>query len=519
MSRWSRTRTTLTLAALTVVLGACVFIVSTRNHTRPLTIGTTTYTVKSAVRAHMTNGDVVIYPGGATVTPTTVTGVGQRFNITRTEARPAGMVSTDSIVGLEAFVRYVNPQTLLYLPAGMVASGAITAALLLAIFGSCPTIYADSAGTQVLQAESFSYSIAPLMARRDVDLLNVRPDSNGIVRLEIRNEALETHYVDQLELLEVRHAADEIVVPAARMSPVAVRDLFSAPMVRDSRGRDVSRVLARVDDAEFASQPALVNEAAEGKAPPQDYLDIAIPRTLLQERDSLALVLTMRSSLMSTVIFYEYMLARPGARSLDWLTGDLDRITSVAQLARWYTDRFGLRVLVREGNEYRQVVRLMDFGPAAWRNVAALIPPVRGDTVHVRLAFVPDEFHIDRVALSTSFRAVRPRAVPVTRLIAADGKRRDDARDFVRSDDDRQLVTEPGTRYRTEFDVGRSATPRTFLLAADGYYVEWLRPSWMREAGGPPFSTATSTLDILRSWRASKDTLEARFFRNRVPVL
>jgi len=515
MSRSSRTRTMLALAALSGVLAACVFVVSTRNEPKPLAKRPTEYRVRSAVRAHMTNGDVVVFHGGATVSPTTVTGIGQRFNVTRTLARPVTTVPVDSIVGLESFARYVNPRTLIYTPLGMFAS----AAAVIAIFGSCPTIYADSAGTQVLQAESFSYSIAALMSRRDVDLLNVRPDGNGVVRLEVRNEALETHYVDQFELLEVRHSADELVVPAARTSPIAVRELFSAPSVRDSRGRDVTRHVARVDDAEFTSDPALLDDAAAGVVPPTDHLDIAVPRSALAGSDSLALVLTMRSSLMSTVIFYEYMLARPGARSLDWLAEDLSRITSVAQVARWYTDNFGLRVQVRDGTEWKQVVRLMDFGPAAWRNVAAVIPPVRGDTVHLRLAFVPDEFQIDRIALSTSFRSVQPRAVPVARVLASDGTRRDDAREFLRAADDRQLVTEPGNRYFAEFDVGRSATPRTYLLAADGYYVEWLRPSWMREAGGPPFSTSTTKLDILRSWRASKDTLEARFFRNRVPVL
>ena len=42
--------------------------------------------------------------------------------------------------------------------------------------------------------------------------------------LDVRNEALETHYIDQLELLEVRHRADEVVIPAPRGTPLAVRN-------------------------------------------------------------------------------------------------------------------------------------------------------------------------------------------------------------------------------------------------------------------------------------------------------
>jgi hypothetical protein len=195
----------------------------------------------------------------------------------------------------------------------------------------------------------------------------------------------------------------------------------------------------------------------------------------------------------------------------------------VAQVARWYTGNFGLRVEVRDGAEWRQVVRLMDFGPVAWRTVAAVIPPVRGDSVRVRLRFAPDEFHVERLAVTRDLRALEPRALTVARVLTGDGRPVPDARDFLSKDDDRHFVTEPGHRFIAEYDAGRHAGARTFLLAADGYYVEWLRPSWIAAAvakglGAEPFSTKTTKQDILRSWLASKDTLEARFYKDRVPV-
>jgi hypothetical protein len=44
----------------------------------------------------------------------------------------------------------------------------------------------------VLHAEAFSYSIAPLLEARDVDRLATQPDADGHLRIEVRNEALET---------------------------------------------------------------------------------------------------------------------------------------------------------------------------------------------------------------------------------------------------------------------------------------------------------------------------------------
>ena len=504
---------------------ACTFVVSTSTRRQLLDHGSPQF-VQTPVRAHMANGDVVVFMNGAAVTTTEIVGNGVRYDAAR---KPTGVVSTlplTNVIGLESFLRQVNPgRTLVY--SAVTASASVIADVILAvaIFGSCPTIYTDSAGTQVLQAEAFSYSIAPLLSKRDVDRLNVRADSNGVVRLDVRNEALETHYIDQMELLEIRHDADETVVPAARSGPVALKNLVELKSVRDARGRDVARQLARADGSVFASEPALLRDAAEGKAPPEDHLEFSVARPDLgaSAGDSLALMLTMRSSLMSTVVFYEHMMAKSGARSLDWIGEDLSKITTVAQVARWYTGNFGLRVQVRDGDQWKQVVRMMDFGPVAWRNVAAILPPVAGDSIRVRLTFAPDEFHIDRLSVTKDVRAVAPGKLAVARVLANDGTLQREAREFLAKADGRHFVTEPGHRFFAEYDAGRYEGARTFMLAADGYYVEWLRPSWIAAANaqgvtGEPFSTKTTKQDILRSWLAGKDTLEARFYRDRVPV-
>src|SRR4029078_7868450 len=97
-----------------------------------------------------------------------------------------------------------------------------TIVLLKAIFGSCPTVYADTGTGAELQAEGFSYAIAPLLENRDVDPLHVRVDADDKIRLELRNEALETHFINHIELLAVRHAKDAVVIPDQASKLVAV---------------------------------------------------------------------------------------------------------------------------------------------------------------------------------------------------------------------------------------------------------------------------------------------------------
>lgn len=505
---------------MSVLVGALLIgcVISTTTSAFNFAIPQSPQFVQTAFRAHMRDGSVVAYPSGAMIRKGTIDGTGTRFDVTRTKQSPAPLVPLDSVIGLEVFERHVNPiRTAIYLPVSMAISTVATAALLVAIFGSCPTIYADSAGIAVLQAESFSYSVAPLLAKRDVDRLDVTPDSNGVIRLDVRNEALETHYIDQLELLEVHLRADELVVPAPRGTPVAIRNQIEPASARDRTGRDVRRLIATADEAVFATTDSVLASAAGG-GPAEDYLELTVPR--VAGRDSLAVVLRARSSLLSTEVLYDYMLRRPGPRALDWMASDLSRITTLARLATWYTDHFGLRVSVWDGNRWQQVVRLMDFGPVAWRRVAAVIPAFGRDSVRIRLSFVADEFRIDQATVSWDVRRTDPRTVSVARVTVAAGGEVNGAAAALRHDGDHPLATYPGQRFFADFDVGRSASPRTFFVAASGYYTEWVRPKWIEghtsnEAFNPG---GTSIQDVLRSWVVSKDSLEHRFFTARVLV-
>ena len=504
-------------AGATALVGCIVVSTTTAGRAVPTSAPVV---VASPVRAYLLDGSIVVYSTGATVTADAIDGAGIRFRPTLGDSVRAGPVPLDSVIGVETFERTVNPgRTLVYSAATLGASAMLAAAMAVAVFGSCPTVYSDSAGTPVLEAESFSFSIAPLLEGRDVDRLRVTADAEGVVRLEIRNEALETHYTDHLELLEARHAADETVLPAAVGGLVAVRDPRAAASLRDRSGRDLRDVLERADERAFASDEAFLRAASEG-GPLVDHLDIVVPRTA--GSDSVAVLLRLRSSLLSTVLLYDHMLARPGARSLDWMARDLAEIAGLAELAAWFSGTFGLRVSVMEDGRYRQAARVAGAGPAAWHDVAAIVPAGSGDSVRIRLDFLADEWRIDRVAVSSDVRSVEPRLVAPARATEGNGAMRPDVLDFVARADGRRLETRPGQRYIAEFDVGRDVAgeARTYLLGAQGYYVEWVRGSWMRAATDttafrPSAAVATS---LLRQWRASKDSLESHFFERRVPT-
>jgi hypothetical protein len=325
------------LLAATLVIAGCFIVREAYIEEVPRVQGTI---VRSPVKAYLKDGSIVVFPGGVIVGGDSVRGIGTRHQPTLEAAGNVTALWLGDIVGMESFnTRVSSEKTVGSVLVVALTKGLVTFALaggdispLKAIFGSCPTIYSDSAGTPVLEAESFSYSIAPLLARRDVDRLRVQPDARGIVRLEVRNEALETHYIDQFELLEIVHSAQELVYPAPYGAPLALRDVHVPALVRDRAGRDLSPLIAQADSLVFTTDSARLSEANSADA--RDWIDIAVPRPA--HSDSIAIALRMRSSLLTTMLFYDYMLKQPGAHALDFLAQDLAHITTLVGFGRWY---------------------------------------------------------------------------------------------------------------------------------------------------------------------------------------
>jgi hypothetical protein len=478
--------------------------------------------VQSPVKAHLKDGSTLLFRGGVTVFHDSVVAngaPGQRFDIGLRPASTVRVVPLDSVAGMENYVTRTNAGTSVALTVvASTAATALTALSLVALFGSCPTIYADSAGTAVLQAEVFANRISPLFEARDIDLLSVTPDRANMVRLEVRNEALETHYINQFELLEVPHARDETIVPDEHGRPLALAGFRAAGQITDRAGTDLRRTLARTDGIVFATAKQTMLAATDDD--PNDYIDLVVPTP--PGAKEVAVVMHLRNSLLNTVLLYDLMLAGPGARSLDWLAHDMTRIGPVLQLGRWYRGHFGLRVLQRIGDSWQEVERHPTYGPIAWRDVATVVPTHGKDSVRLRLSFVADEWRIDRVSVAASVRRPESRVIALTAVDAGDSSISRDALRSMRGADERYLQTTPGQHFSMRFDVGPAPATgtRTFLLASQGYYTEWVRGGWIKSAtDSVAFKPTAGTLvKTIRRWDASRDSIESRFYSSRVPV-
>jgi hypothetical protein len=201
---------------------------------------------------------------------------------------------------------------------------------------------------------------------------------------------------------------------------------------------------------------------------------------------------------------------------------DLAKVGPALELGTWYAGRMGLRIAVYEGGGYREVARIGDSGPIAWKEVAAVVPVPAGDSVRLRLSFPADSWRIDGVAIAGDFTRPDSRSLSAVQVVGADGEMDGGALAALVAADETYLQTSPGQRFRVHFDPGpdRGGESRSYLLASQGYYTEWIRRDWIRNSTqSSRFLPSDSTLFVaMVRWRARQGELEREFYATRIPV-
>jgi hypothetical protein len=93
---------------------------------------------------------------------------------------------------------------------------------------SCPYVYSWNGEEHVLEAETFGTSLGKSLQRETRHVLPSLREENGEVRLRIRNERPETHYLDRVALRRVLHQPGTGIVMDTRGEAWQVGELQSA---------------------------------------------------------------------------------------------------------------------------------------------------------------------------------------------------------------------------------------------------------------------------------------------------
>lgn len=463
------------LAMIAVVLGACAYKVE-RHISGPSELPDLDSKAEY-LKAHMHDGGLyVLTYWNVSDTARRVTGRGTQLDYNRRVLNTGPFdVALDSVALFETNAVRVSSSIapLTVMTIGTAAVGIYCAANPKACFGSCPTFYLPGEGGRIL-AEGFSASVSPALEDTDLDALPSVRAEKGVVRLDMRNEALETHVVRWVDLIAVPRGRE---ARAYSLTDGTLR-LGSATVPPSSctgpEGDCLTRV-ARMDQLERTSLADSVDLAARESL----ELEFQVDRSMAGR--SLGIAIGSRQSLLPTYVLYQG-LAFLGTRAGEWLAA-LERGDASTQARTVGIGRVlgGIDVYAMDaGARWDLAGSIQETGPLATDvRVVRLPEGPRGDVVRVRLRLTRGMWRIDQaalVALDESASPIRLRPSLVLRAGLPDTI----ALARLRSSE-RQLVTLPGDAYTLVYDLPDPDASYEFFLESRGYYLEWMRAQWLAE--------------------------------------
>jgi hypothetical protein len=215
------------------------------------------------------------------------------------------------------------------------------------------------------------------------------------------------------------------------------------------------------------------------------------------------------------------MLKGQGVRALDWMGRDLEKLGPRYRLAKWYREQMGMDVSIWNGTGYRALAKIADTGPIAWNEIAIRLPRTSGNTIKLRLSFIADNWHIDQIALAETGAHRSVRKIAVSEVHGANGEVLGAVLENLNHADDDYAIARPADYMRLHFDVGAPPedAQRTWLLAAEGYYIEWMRREWLENREIHAFEPGDEAImTALNLWKPRRDTMREQFEATRIRV-
>jgi hypothetical protein len=343
---------------------------------------------------------------------------------------------------------------------------------------SCPQVYSWDGVRWRLDSGTFGGAFAEALERTDYDNLDYPVAENGQVHLRVANELDETEYIDALQLLEVDHPADRIVVPLTNGVTLSLRPPASPVAAMDDAGRDALRQVRDADGWSWESTLRQRNPDAPREI--RDGVVVSFVRPAGAHRGTL--VLDGHTTVWASLMLREFVAAH-GHTTRDWYAGLKQSPEQARGMAAALAREGFLSAAVQTGQSWKPAGLFWEAGPEVVKRQALPLDlsGVEGDTVRVRLESIPSFWLVDRVSMSWGPPdTVTPRELPL--LSAIDRQEQDQAP---------ELRTVDHRRFTLETDEWADLVYRDDPPAAEGHRRSYLLRStgWYRihtaEAGAP----------------------------------
>ncbi len=341
-----------------------------------------------------------------------------------------------------------------------------------ACFGSCPTFYVD--GSDIIHganAEGFSNAISPALEYGDIDALQ-HSTSKEHFQLTMKNEAFETHMVNQVYLHAVLKNRDEHAFHDSNGNYYKSKDIFSASEAK-ADGIDVLGDVLRMDNNEYFSAT--------------DSFDLTSKEELILEFDNLpdeelGIVINHKQTLLTTFLLYS------GISYMGDEVGDyFAKIETDKRIKKKLGSPFkklgGIKMFAwnYKTSRWDFIEELYETGPIA-NNLK--LSPIRKNLprdgkMRIKLEMSKGLWRVDYVGLTSINDRIEPLNVFPSEIEVITGSDYT-INDIIRDDED-YLVSFPGDEFNLMFDFPKIDKNQKYelFLSVKGYYLEWMRKSWL----------------------------------------
>ena len=486
-------------------------------------------TVMDPTKVYFLDGSVGLYPQGLTIDSTALYGNGQFFTFDGTlRKRAIRRIPLDSVTAMTYYQEYQTGGSgfasfllglygVIFTPLSIYCISCPKCC-----FGSCPTVYHLGNNNSLPDAELFSYSISRFFQEYDFDRIAQTADPSDTLVIRLANEAMETHYIDLFKIYRIDHPEGTIALPTPDGEVKILNKIFPPARAKTPDGREITHLIAEKDSNHYRTNAKFKERI--NYSPALDWLDLEIE--FGKAVAEFELVLRLRNSLLTTVLFYDLVLANQGVEAISWTA----RMQNDYFYARVFTELYrqyaGIRFYVNYAGNWQEIAKIGDVGPIAWKDMAIPVKlPSPADKITLRMTFFPDNFIFDQVNVSTeSHKNIHPITECSPQSIADyQGRYRDDIARLLETADKIYLITNPGEYYDLTFYPEATENKlSTYFIGSKGYYIEWLRGSWIHNDPTKHYADFLNPQLVLNyianSWEKERSRLESVFFDSRIPL-
>lgn len=469
------------MVALIVLACSPYYFRSNYNNANKLLHETKNLETKPFLKAHLKNGDVFILFDKWQVDTirNCVTGNGVRYDFNRQKKFEGNFsIVSDSVAIYETNTKIEGAEAgriaLLSLLAGVdVVIGVICITTPKACFGSCPTFYInENDNFHYADAEGFSNAIAPSLEYGDIDALNNKRLTDNTFSITMKNEALETHCVNDVKLFAYPRKANERIYHTRQDDFYLCENTYKLTNAIGNEG-NVTSLLRNDDKVERFSL------ADENNLRTKE--EVYLTYDNVENTDDLGLIASFRQTLLTTYLFYSamgYMGDQVGDifASIERKKYKEETISSV------YKELGDIDVYIWDDKKSNWDFQggWNETGPIAFNHQMLPLKNISSSkTVKVKLVLNKGLWRLDYLALTNIRKKVTPLELSPDQIL---NKGKIDAKALSSIIDPRKyLISMPGSMYKFNFTLPEKNQDYELFLYSKGYYLEWMRAHWIKD--------------------------------------